>query len=437
MITKSAHTYFKAFSLLFLAGLVFGNVNYLLLGVFLLTFFLWGLNVAEPRVVSAERTFSRKTPRVGDELEVTIRVRVGKGTGFVEVYDELPEIFELVDGSNVHLMWKPFGAVTEKVYVYRIRCTRRGAYEFPPTLLTPINPLRLRKAEPKPAGPPYTLIVRHKPSGLRRIKEVRGIAKSPQTDIDIARVGSQSTDFEEIREYQTGDPLKSINWKATARTSSRGSLVPLVNKYEPEGKKAVYFFLDCATYMQAGSSLDNTFESVIKATTGVVKFFIDKGFKIGGQFFNARQDVEIYPDVGERQYYRVARELSSLEAGIPRSGSFERAVEATKVRLTQLRPVTIVITRPEIDFEETLRGLKALRRHTTTTRRLRPILVINPQIYSAVAGTDQFAQWTTQLLRAENRSRYHMLRRMGISIIDWDPKKEDIGVRLLRQVKSR
>ncbi len=437
MITKTAHTYFKAFTVFFILGLIFGNLNYLLLGVMLFTFFIIGLNVAEPRDVAATRAFSRSTPRVGDEVEVTVRVRVDKGTGFVEVYDQVPEIFELTDGSNLHLLWKPLGSSADATFRYRVRCTRRGAYEFPGSQVTLINPLRLRKAQPAPFTKSETLIVRHKASGLRRIKEVRGIAKTQRTDIDVARIGSQSTDFMEIRDYQIGDPLKFINWKATARRSQPGAIQPLVNKYEPEGKKAVYFFLDSATYMQAGSTIDNTFEQVIKATTGVVKFFTDKGYKIGGHFFNARQDVEIYPDVGQRQYYRVAQELSALEAGEPRPGSFEQAVEAAKVHLIRLRPMTIVISRPEIDFEQSLRGLMAIRRHTATTRRIRPILVINPLIFSAVAGNDRYAQWTTTLLRAENRARYQVLRRMGITVIDWDPKHEDIGVRLLRQVKSR
>lgn len=437
MITRSAHTYFKAFSLLFLVGLAFGNLNYVLLGIFLLAFVLLGLNVAEPRGALVTRRFSRMTPRAGDVVDVTLEVEIKKGTGFVEVYDELPELFELVDGSNVHLLWKGLGRAAKATYVYRVRCPRRGGYDLPATQLTLINPLRLRKARVVDAGQPQTLIVRHKAAGVRRMREVRGVAHSTRTDIDLARIGARSTDFDEIRDYRMGDPIKHINWKATARRTTSESALPLVNEYEPEGKKAVYLFLDAATYMQAGSTLDNTFESVIKATTGVVKFFLDKGYKIGGQFFNAHKDVTVYPDVGERQYYRIARELSQLEAGEPQEGALERAVEHNKARLIQMRPVTIVITRPEIDFEDTIRGLKALRRYTSTIRRLHPIFLINPLVYSVVAGNDQYAQWTTTLLRAENRSRYQVLTRMGVHVVDWDPKREDIGVRLLRQVRTR
>jgi hypothetical protein len=63
--------------------------------------------------------------------------------------------------------------------------------------------------------------------------------------------------------------------------------------------------------------------------------------------------------------------------------------------------------------------------------------VINPLIYTSVAGSDDFATWTMSVLKAENRSRYQILRRMGITVIDWDPKREDISVRLLRQVRTR
>jgi uncharacterized protein (DUF58 family) len=437
MISKSAHVYFKGFTLFFMLGLVFGNLNFAVIGVFLLAFFLLGMNLGDTRDIQLMRSYSRTTPRVGDEVDVSVRLSIGKGTGFVETFDTLPEIFELVKGSNVHLHWKPLGRRRETTYTYRIRCTKRGAYEMAPTQVTKINPLRLKRAVPEVLTPPDTLVVRHKPTALRRMKEVRGFAQSPRLDIDLGRVGSQSTDFDEIREYAHGDPIKNINWKATARHSSRGTFQPMVNKYEPEGKKAVWFFLDAANYMQAGSSIENTFEYTIKATTGVVKFFIDKGFKIGGTFFNARKNVSIYPDLGERQYFRVAQELSSLEAGDPQPRALSQAIEGAKSQIIPMRPTSSVITRPEVSFEDTVQGLRTLRKYTGVSRRVRPIIVINPLVYTSVAGSDDFAQWSMLVLKAENRSRYAVLRRMGITVIDWDPKKEDISVRLLRQVRTR
>lgn len=437
MISRSAHVYFRAFALFFLLGLGFGNLNFAALGVFFLAFFLLGLNVGDTRDIVVERTYSRNMPRVGDEVDVRVRIQVGKGTGFVETYDALPDIFELTQGSNVHLTWKTLGRHSETTYSYRIKCTKRGAYEMQPTQVTRINALRLKRSFAETFSQPQTLIVRHKPSALRRMKEVRGFARTQRLDQDIARVGSQSTEFEEIREYTHGDPIKNINWKSTARASSRGPMQLMVNKFEPEGKKAVWFFLDAANYMQAGSSIENTFEHTIKATTGVAKFFIDKGFKIGGTFFNARKDVSIYPDLGERQYFRVAQELSQLEAGEPHPGAFGRAVEAAKAQIIPMRPVSIVITRPEVNFDEAMAGLRVLRKYTAHSRRVRPIIVINPLIYTSVAGSDDFASWTMSILKAENRSRYKLLRRMGITVIDWDPKREDISVRLLRQVRTR
>jgi uncharacterized protein (DUF58 family) len=405
-------------------------------GVFFLSFFLLGLNVAEPRDVVVRRRFSERMPRAGDLLTVTVEIEIKRGSGFVEVYDDVPELFELVRGNNVHLYWKGLGRESKHAFTYTVLCTKRGEYEIPATQVTRINALRLQKAKTERAGDPVELTVLHRPAGLRRMKEVRGIAQTLRTDIDQARIGSQSTDFDELREYQRGDPLKWINWKATARVSTRGQYKPMVNRYEPEGKKSVFFFLDAAHYMQAGSTIENTFEHTIKATTGMAKFFLDKSFKFGGQFFNARKDVEIYPDMGQRQFMRLTRELSSLEAGDPHHGAFAEAVERAKVHLIRQRPLSIVITRPEIDFAETLEGLKRIRRYTTT-RRLRPIIVINPLVYTAVAGSDDFATYAMTILKAENRTRYHQLRRMGISVLDWDPKKEDIGVRLLRQVRSR
>ncbi len=50
-----------------------------------------------------------------------------------------------------------------------------------------------------------------------------------------------STEFSELREYQPGDPLKRVAWKASAH---RGQL--LVRKYEVEEREFVWFVIDAS-----------------------------------------------------------------------------------------------------------------------------------------------------------------------------------------------
>ena len=60
----------------------------------------------------------------------------------------------------------------------------------------------------------------------------------------IRRVGNH-TEFEQIRDYVTGDDFRLINWKATARTSRL-----MVNVYQDERSQQVFSIIDKGRVMQ-------------------------------------------------------------------------------------------------------------------------------------------------------------------------------------------
>src|SRR5690606_11440444 len=61
----------------------------------------------------------------------------------------------------------------------------------------------------------------------------------------IRKIG-QSVEFEQIKEYVTGDDIRSINWKATARKG--GQL--MVNNYTDERSQQVYCIIDKGRVMK-------------------------------------------------------------------------------------------------------------------------------------------------------------------------------------------
>ena len=77
----------------------------------------------------------------------------------------------------------------------------------------------------------------------------------------IRRLGNNS-EFEQIKDYVQGDEIKTINWKATSRTTSL-----MVNKYQEEKSQSVYCFIDKSRSMQMEfdglSLLDYAINSVL------------------------------------------------------------------------------------------------------------------------------------------------------------------------------
>jgi len=60
----------------------------------------------------------------------------------------------------------------------------------------------------------------------------------------LRKIG-QSMEFEQIKDYVTGDDIRTINWKATAR---RGLL--MVNNYVDEKSQQVYCIIDKGRLMK-------------------------------------------------------------------------------------------------------------------------------------------------------------------------------------------
>lgn len=89
--------------------------------------------------------------------------------------------------------------------------------------------------------------------------------------------GPTSTDFREIREYRPGgDPLRKINWKATARLGD-----VLVNEYEPEGRATVMLYLDTTEEVAVGNVFHGALESSLGLALSLVALLLRNDFRVG------------------------------------------------------------------------------------------------------------------------------------------------------------
>ena len=282
---------------------------------------------------------------VGDVMNVEIRLNL-LGFGIVNVKHVIPDSFEIIEGSNVVSSFV-VGKRTVSIR-YAVRAKKAGLYRLEDVTIEVINPLNTWRSLKK-VSIDLEVEVKPKVRKIVRIVTERTKAKSPIPDIDVAKIGSPGTDFKEIRDYNY-EPMKFINWKATART---GSLK--VNVYEVEGKKTIWFFVDVNVYME------NVLDFLIDLTASLAYHFAKRGHKIGMYLVGLR-DV-LYPDVGIKQFRRILERLSRVECG---EESLTSAFEFCKPYLLTYKPYVITITRVEyskpVDFRSKLlkMGLKCL-----------------------------------------------------------------------------
>jgi len=158
----------------------------------------------------------------------------------LRVIDEVPFQFQLRN-MDIRVQLDRFAA---RELTYPLRPTRRGEYQFGALNVFAAGVLglvsrRYRFAENKtvPVYPSYLQMRKYELMAISdRLTEL-GIKK-------IRRIG-QNREFEQVKEYVSGDDIRTINWKATAR---RNNL--MVNHYQDEKSQAVYSLIDKGRVMK-------------------------------------------------------------------------------------------------------------------------------------------------------------------------------------------
>jgi len=104
------------------------------------------------------------------------------------------------------------------------------------------------------------------------------------------RFRGRGMDFEEVRLYQAGDDIRSIDWRVTARTQ-----VPHTKVYREERERPVFILIDQRSPLFFGSQ--QCFKSVLAAHIGTNLAWaaLNNGDRVGGMLFGDTQQRDIRP----------------------------------------------------------------------------------------------------------------------------------------------
>ena len=426
---------------LLVAGLFLGNIVLLAGAVFLFVAVLAAGAIRPPEDVVIERSLPRVICWVGDSLIVERRLTVRSGVGPIRVVDPLPEEAAVVEGNNFRTVWKWPGEVSADLS-YTITFAKRGEYTLQETVWESQAPLGTGHAQSGAEGPELNVLVAPRTADITRLNSVRAMTRSTLLMDDIAHIRSSGEEFRELRPYQPGDPIKSINWKATARNGDAYD-VPLVNELEPEGRKAIWIFLDTADYMNVGTAASSPMENTIEAAGTLAQYYVSQGSTLGAYAYNTQGGGELLsPDNGQKQFRRLTQMFTGLTPGPPEQDLL-RSVEWCKSFLFRLRPQVFIITRldahyprPGDDSEQLDRlttaviRLTALRARSRRGGRVRVIHVSPPSQHESGGWADpqsDMSRWETQATMAA-------LQQAGAAVMDWDPSSERFITTLVRHM---
>ena len=114
----------------------------------------------------------------------------------------------------------------------------------------------------------------------------------------------QGIDFEEVREYQPGDEVRSIDWNVTAKMG-----VPFVKQYREERELTILLAIDISDSGIFGSGNRSKRERMAELGALVAFSAVRNGDKVGLLLFADEIEKYLPPAKGQKHVLRILREI--------------------------------------------------------------------------------------------------------------------------------
>ncbi len=114
--------------------------------------------------------------------------------------------------------------------------------------------------------------------------------------------------FSEVREYQPGDDVRSIDWNVTARLNR-----PFIKVYEEERELTVMLLVDVSGSRDFGTEGQFKRDTMAEIAATLAFSTIENNDKVGVLFFSDRIEKFIPPKKGKSHVLHIIRELISFE----------------------------------------------------------------------------------------------------------------------------
>ena len=176
------------------------------------------------------------------------------------------------------------------------------------------------------------------------IKKIRRIEIRTRRLVDDSYAGEyhsvfkgRGMEFDEVRPYQIGDEIRSIDWNVTARTGE-----PHVKRYVEERELTVMLVVDASGSEDFGSV--NQFKRELAAElTAVLSFAATtNNDRVGLLIFTDRVELFIPPRKGRRHVLRLIRELLAFQP--QRRGTDIKLALDTVNRILKRRSIIFLVS---------------------------------------------------------------------------------------------
>jgi len=393
-------------------GVILGNIFnswvYFTVTIFSLSILVVAVRLLPPKEFKIDidrgSTEGGKNVYVDDELDITINIKNNGGrVCFLEVHDIIPGLIEVVEGSNHQILELDEGE--ERELSYKISCSITGNFELGPVRLRYRDALNLFSYEAE-IDEEMELRVLPRTEDMQKVHIDPSYTKHWLGEVRSKNIGVGS-EFFAIREYQPGDELRDINWKATARY-----IDPLTNEYEGERSGDVILIVDGYEYGIVGTMENNTMRASIGVAASLAEVLLSARHRVGlivsGEYMNW-----VYPGTGRDHYHKIMSNLTKFERG----GIW--GLEGIKWLLEEFFPrKSMIILISPLTVSTSTKTLIEL------CMKEYDVVLISPdplKIEREVIEEDEYEEIAERLYSAERERLLENLWTHGTMVVDWDP----------------
>ncbi|HEY70474.1 MAG TPA: DUF58 domain-containing protein [Anaerolineae bacterium] len=386
---------------LLLAGLGTLNAHIMVLAVPPLLYVgLSLLRANQSLAIRCRRVLNRDTVREGDEVQVILTVtNEGEELERVEVLDPVAELYPVIEGETSALAALLPGEVLKLQYTIR---GQRGAISLPPVQVRGGETLGISPRWEAQETKTKLMVLPDYPH-VRRVS-VRPLHTLGFTGPIPARRPGSGTDFYGVRNYQPGDPLRRIHWRATARHVD----VPFTTEFEQERIANIGIILDTRPEQMQESGDRALFEHGVRAAAALADALLRDGHRVGLLLYGL--GTWVFPGYGKVQRERILRALASSE---PSTSKAYWTLAQFPTRFFPARSQLLFISSLRAEDEATLLRLRAFGYS---------VLVVSPDPIAFRAENlpeDPLLHLAVRLARIERLLLLRRLRQGGVIPIHW------------------
>ncbi|CAB50193.1 DUF58 domain-containing protein [Pyrococcus abyssi] len=359
---------------------------------FLMVFLLSTIFFKSSVGVEVKREIERSRAIEGSIVEITLKIKPRANARAVLVQDLTPEGLEILGRNSWVLSLKEGEEVKLK---YKVKVVR-GHHEFLGVRISYRDPFGIFEED-------RVVEIYDELIGIPRIEDVITPYSTKGTKITTGPLPSprlgEGLEFHAVREYMPGDPMKIINWKATAKT---GKI--MVNEFESERKVDVVVVVD-ATYKGV-----DVFDHLMRAAASLLLDALENGTSFGLLISEA---VPIWTkvDYGKRHFFKC---IDVLSISRPDKNNMI-AYQVEHMARTKLPP------RAQIIFISPLLTRESEEAIFTLYRLGYKIVTISPDPYSAREPRSREEELALRLLGLKRKARIRKVSEWTI-VIDWNVK---------------